>query len=103
MSKTNAIKERALLVTTAHKGVFFGYGDGKVSTADGKTSIALAKARNCLYWPQDVRGFIGLAVSGPGKGSRVGPSVSTIQLFDITSVSEVSPEATDKWEKALWA
>ncbi len=39
----NRSKERAVLVTTAHKGVFFGYA----SKTDGST-IKLRAARNCL-------------------------------------------------------
>lgn len=95
---------KALLVTTAHRGVFFGYGDGNVSVLDGgKTSIRLTRARNCVYWPDDIRGFLGLATTGPIKGSRVGPAVDSIELLDITSVSAVSVEAVEKWEKALWS
>lgn len=42
--KTNG--ERAVLVTTAHKGVFFGY-----ATATDGAIISLRAARNCIYWP----------------------------------------------------
>lgn len=38
--------ERAALVTTLHKGVFFGYA----TNTDGKT-IKLRAARCCIYWP----------------------------------------------------
>jgi len=37
--------ERAVLVTTTHRGVFFGYA----SKIDGPT-IDLRAGRNCLYW-----------------------------------------------------
>ena len=53
-------KERAVLVTTSHRGVFFGYA---IDT-DGNT-INLRAARNCLYWPQDGYGD----GSGDGYGS----------------------------------
>ena len=46
--------ERAVMVTTAHRGVFFGYA----TDTDGET-IALKRARLCLYWSADVKGFIG--------------------------------------------
>lgn len=96
--------QKPFLVTTAHRGVFFGYGDGKVTeSASGKTSIMISRARNCVYWPSDIRGFLGLATSGPGKGSKVGPAVESLELFDITSVSECSPEATTNWENAQWS
>lgn len=87
----------ALLVTTAHRGVFFGYG---VRTDD--KIIRLERARMCLYWPAENKGVLGLGTMGPVKGSRVGPAVPAITLQDVTSVVEVSPEAGEAWEKAPW-
>ncbi len=89
--------ERAVLVTTAHKGVFFGY-----ATETGGTTIKLRAARLCVYWSVDLRGFMGLASHGPNAQCKVGPSAD-IELRDITSVVEVSKEAIAKWEKAPWA
>jgi hypothetical protein len=89
-------KERAVLVTTQHRGVFFGYA----TKTDGAI-INLRAARNCLYWAKDVKGFIGLATTGPIGGSRVGPSAD-IELRDITSVTTVLPEAVKVWESAPW-
>ncbi len=91
------IKERAVLVTTAHKGVFFGY-----ASETGGDAIKLRAARLCVYWTVDLRGFMGLASQGPSSGCKIGPAAD-IELRDITSVSEVSPEAVAKWEKAPWA
>lgn len=88
--------ERAVLVTTAHKGVFFGYA----SKTDGPV-IKLAKGRMCVYWSSDLRGFMGLASHGPTAKCRVGPSAD-IELRDITSVTEVSKEAAKRWEEAPW-
>ena len=89
-------KERAVLVTTVHKGVFFGY-----ATETGGTVIKLRAARNCVYWPAENKGFLGLAASGPVSGARVGPSVD-IELRDITCVAECTPVAVKNWEKAPW-
>ncbi len=88
--------ERAVLVTTAHKGVFFGYA----SETDGAT-IKLRSARNCLFWPAENKGFMGLASMGPVKGSRVGPAAD-IELRDITAVAECTDAATKAWELAPW-
>lgn len=88
--------ERAVLVTTEHRGVFFGYA----RDTDGET-ISLERARNVLYWGRDVRGFMGLAATGPTSSCRVGPAVS-ITLRKITSVSEVTTEAVAKFEAAPW-
>lgn len=89
-------KERPVLVTTAHRGVFFGYADD----IDGST-IKLSRARLCVYWSADLRGFMGLAATGPNKSCRIGPPAD-ITLRDITSVCEVTPEAAERWEKSPW-
>ena len=92
----NRKAERAVLVTTTHRGVFFGFA----TKTDGE-SIALRAARNCLYWPAENKGFLGLASMGPMKGSRVGPAAD-IELRDITCVAEVSTAAIAAWESAPW-
>lgn len=96
MSKDTDSKGRPVVVTTSHKGVFFGYAED----TDSKT-IKLESARLAIYWSSDVQGFMGLASSGPTRGCRIGPP-ATITLRDITSVLEVTPEAEEKWLKAQW-
>lgn len=88
--------ERAVLVTTQHRGVFFGY-----ATATDGAVIKLRAARNCLYWPSENKGFLGLANMGPLKGARVGPAAD-IELRDITCVAECTPSAAQAWEAAPW-
>jgi len=90
-------KERAVLVTTAHRGLFFGY-----ASETGGETIKLRAARLCVYWSGDLRGFMGLASVGPNDNCKIGPAAD-IELRSITSVSEVSPEAIERWEKAPWA
>lgn len=89
--------ERAVLVTTSHRGVFFGYA----TDIDGAT-IQLRAARNCIYWSSDNKGFLGLASHGPTSNAKIGPAAD-LQLRDITSVAEVSEEAVKRWEAAPWA
>jgi hypothetical protein len=89
-------KERPVLVTTAHRGVFFGYA----TKTDGET-IELKRARLCVYWSADVRGFMGLAAKGPSASCRIGPPAD-IEVRAITSVVEVTPEAATKWDAASW-
>lgn len=91
-----AATERAVLVTTSHRGVFFGYA----TETDGEV-IKLRAARNCLYWPTENKGFLGLASMGPVKGARVGPAAD-IELRDITCVAECTPAAASAWEAAPW-
>jgi hypothetical protein len=90
------LEERAVLVTTSHRGVFFGYA----RAIDGPM-IDLRAGRNCLYWSADVKGFVGLATTGPSRTCKVGPAAD-IQLRDITSVALVTPEAVKAWEAAPW-
>jgi hypothetical protein len=97
MAKAKAAQQRAVLVTTAHKGVFFGYLDGEPGQ-----SVKLKSARLCVYWTADLRGFMGLAAMGPSAGCRIGPAAD-IQLFDVTSISDVTPAAIEKWESAPWS
>jgi hypothetical protein len=99
MTKKKTTPSRPVLVTTEHRGVFFGYAD----STDGET-ILLKRARLCVYWSADVKGFMGLASSGPTKGCRIGPAVEGgITLRKITAVVEVTPEAVAKWEAAPWS
>lgn len=91
------VKERAVLVTTEHRGVFFGY-----ATETNGDVINLKRARNCVYWPAENKGFLGLASDGPLRGSRVGPPAD-IELRKITCVAEVTPKAVEQWEKQLWS
>jgi len=88
-------KERFVLVTTAHKGVFAGY-----ATETGGSTIKLRAARLCVYWSSDLRGFMGLAVMGPN--CKIGPAADIEALHGITSVTLVSPEAEQKWINAKW-
>lgn len=89
--------ERAVLVTTSHRGVFFGYA----LDVSGNT-IKLRAARNCIYWPSDNKGFLGLASMGPKSGAKIGPAAN-IEIRDITCVAECTPEAVAAWEAAPWS
>lgn len=93
---SNGKSERAVLVTTAHRGVFFGY-----ATDTSGDTISLNRARLCVYWSNDVKGFMGLAERGPSSSCRIGPPAQ-IELRSITAVAEVTPEAVKAWEAAPW-
>lgn len=93
--KTNG--ERYVMVTTEHRGVFAGY----TNDTSGDI-IALRAARNCIYWSSDVKGFLGLASSGPTSSCKIGPAAD-IELRKITAVANVTPEAQAKWEAAPWS
>lgn len=90
------MQERPVLVTTEYKGVFFGYA----TKTDGDT-IKLKRARNCIYWPIENKGFMGLASDGPHKNARVGPPAD-IELRKVTSVVEVTEKAEKVWNEFKW-
>lgn len=91
-------KQIPLVVTTAHKGVFFGYG-----TPTTDKTIRIERAQMCVYWSSDVKSVVGLAANGPSKGCRVGPPAPAMTLQDVTGIIEASPEAEAKWKEQPWS
>lgn len=87
----------ALVVMTAHKGVFFGYG----MPTDAPT-ITLERCRMCIYWPEQVKGSFGLAATGPLRGSKIGPAVPSVILRDVTAVLMCTDTAVKAWEAEPW-
>ena len=90
-------KSIPLVVTTAHKGVFFGYGQPTQNKI-----IRLTDVRMCVYWSADVKGVVGLAVNGPTKDCKIGPAAPAMTLQDVTAVMEVSTKAEDAWKLQPW-
>ena len=88
---------KPVVVTTAHRGVFFGY----LKSQDGDV-VELEKARNCVYWTEALRGFVGLAAEGPGAGCKIGPAAD-MQIRAVTSVTDCTSQAAEAWEKAPWS
>ena len=96
-NKVDLSNIRPVMVTTEYKAVFFGYMVGLPAR-----TVHLMRARNCLYWSEDMKGFMGLAEKGPSDRCRIGPPAG-ITLFDVTSVVEVTPAAVKRWEAAPWS
>jgi hypothetical protein len=89
--------EKAVLVTTEFRGVFFGF------VKDGEkvpNEITLSKARNCIYWSSDCGGFLGLASNGPTQKCRIGSEVEELTIYKITSITHVSQSAKNVWMKS---
>lgn len=103
MNKTKSATEKRapskayVLVTTERRGVFAG-----VMKRDRGATVVLTDGRNCIYWTREVKGFLGLAVTGPLAGSRIGPAVPELTLHGVTSISICTPEARKAWEAAPW-
>lgn len=98
MKSQSGGEDRAVVVTTAKRGVFFGYGAPVVG---GKGT--LKDARMCVTWSSDVRGVLGLAVSGPTAGCRITPAVPVLEIDEITAVMDCTAEAVKAWESQPWA
>lgn len=96
MSKAKS-SDKAVVVCTDKRGVFFGY----TSKTDGAT-VTIKRARMCVRWDEDTRGVVGLAASGPGKGCRVTAPAPSIELRGITCVMECDPVAVEAWERSPW-
>ena len=86
---------KPLVVTTEHRGVFFGYG----VPSDAPT-IRLERVQMCMYWEKRVRGVLGLAVTGPIGQSRVGPAAPAMTLRSVSGVIEATKEAESQWLKS---
>lgn len=84
-----------VLITTANRGVFFGY-----ITRRSGSNVCLKNARNCIYW-RELRGFLDLANNGPNAQCRIG-ACGDIELFNVTSISQVTAKAVTAWECAPW-
>lgn len=86
-----------MVVTTEHKGVFFGHG----IKSDSKT-IELKDAQMCVYWSSDTHGLPGLAANGPSSHCRVSPPVPVMVLQDVTGVFVCTDKAVKAWEIQPW-
>jgi hypothetical protein len=95
-------KERAVMVTTAKRGVFFGYTSEDAMVIVGRGSVTLRRARMCTYWSQETHGVLGLAGIGPQKGSKIGPQVPDLACNEVTSIVGCTPKAVEAWEAEPW-
>ena len=96
---------RPVVVTTEHKGVFFGLipaGEVFLHPADSK-ALTLTDAQMCVYWSEDVQGILGLASDGPTKGCRVTRQVSKMTVTEVTAVMDVSDKAVKAWQDRPWS
>jgi hypothetical protein len=96
--KTDVTYVGRYVMVTTERGVFAG----TLLAMDAPLSVTLRDARCCLYWPADVRGVLGLAVTGPTEGARVGPPAQEWIVYAPTGVALCSPQARRAWEAAPW-
>jgi hypothetical protein len=94
-----ASKKRPVVVTTEHRGVFFGMLNGDDPAAK---VVTITDAQMCVYWSADVQGVVGLATSGPSKSCKVTPAAPKITLQGVTAVMEATKEAAEAWKARPW-
>ena len=93
---------RHVLITTdsTRRGVFAG----ELESYDADKQYAvLTNVQMCIYWSAETRGVLGLAATGPAKGSRIGPSVPRLEVNGVTAVVDMTPEAVERWKAVPWS
>lgn len=89
--------DRLVVVLTEFKEIFCGWtGD---TTGD---RIKLRAARQACYYSEQTHGLIGLAVTGPAKGSKIGPAAD-MEIRKPVNIIECEVAAVEAWENAKWA
>jgi hypothetical protein len=100
MAKTKP-KGRPVILTTLHRGVFFGYAATTAGWAKDGATVKLARGRSVVYWSADCHGFMGLAANGPTASCKIGPACD-IEVKNVTAVLDVPAPAAKKFEEAPW-
>ncbi len=100
MKKKVQKKEKAVVVTTARHGVFFGYVPTGANLEVDR--ITLKNCRMCVYWSADVKGVMGLAATGPSSSCRITPAAPSFSINEVTGVMVCTPQAAAAWEDAPW-
>ena len=88
---------KSILVTTEHRGVFYGEIDDD-QDMNAKT-MALKNARCAIRW-ETTDGIAELAAVGPNPRSKIGAAADIEALHDITAVWAVTDGAKDRWLSA---
>ena len=88
---------KPILVTTKHRGVFFGLVPDDADLT--QSTLRLENARMAIYWGT-TKGVAELAERGPTPKSRIGAPATIEALHDITAVWEVTEKAAKAWQSA---
>lgn len=84
---------RPVIVTTEHRGVFYGHAEDTSGSA-----IQLKGARMAIAFGT-TRGIMELAETGPTSRSKISARAD-MDVRKVTAVFEVTPAAAEKWEAA---
>jgi hypothetical protein len=100
VTESNEAPGTPVVVTTEHRGVFFGFAP---SPKVGATTIELLDGQMCVYWSESVKGVLGLAATGPDKRCKITPPVPRLELNKVTSVMHATDEAVKAWQSRPWS
>lgn len=87
-----ANRKRPVIVTTEHRGVFFGY-----ATDTSGSAIKLSRARMAIFFGT-TKGVMELAETGPTQSSKISARAD-IDVRKVTAIFEVTPAAAAAWER----
>jgi hypothetical protein len=73
-----------------------------VSHRPAERSATLANARMIVWYSADAHSLLGVAAHGPGKTSRVSPSVEHIDVEGYELLADASAEARAAIEAEPW-
>jgi len=85
---------KAVLITTEHRGVFFGYTEEDADLT--KTTLSLKDAKMAIRW-RTKKGIAELAEKGPNSNSLIGAKADVPVIHKVTAVFLVTKEAEEKW------
>ena len=86
---------RNILVTTAHRGVWFAQIAPEADLT-AKTLTNLKGAKMAIYWGT-TNGIQQLCESGPTNSSKISAPADIAVLHDVTAVFDVTDIAAEKW------
>lgn len=84
------------IIVATERAVFFGLVPNDQDMH--AESITLENARHCLYWPESVGGWLGLADIGPQDGSRITATAPSATIRNVTGTAECTNEAAENWK-----
>lgn len=85
----------AVIVTTEHRGVFYGYVRAHEDLS--ARTLSLRQARMAIRWGT-TKGIGELARSGPTSESLIGDAADMPAIHDVTAVFMVTAAARSAWE-----
>jgi len=89
-------KKTAVLVTTEHRGVFFGWAD--TTTIPDDRNITLTDCRMAIRFGT-TDGVLELAESGPTPQSKLSGTAPEASLGGVTMIAAVTDAAVAAWAR----